>query len=261
MNLEFTILGCADSHGVPRVGNDWGKCDPRNPKNARTRASLWVKSESTSIVVDTGTDFRAQTIRHGIDKLDAVLYSHAHSDHIAGIDDIRHYHHKTRVKMPIYANKTCLNYLMNRYDYLFVSKSEFYPALTEGHALEDSESYTVKDINFQTYDVIHGQEKTTGFRFGDVGYTLDFKEFSNPKKALSVLNGVETWIVDCGGLLFENNPVHASLSIIQDMNKHLNAKRIILSSLSSYIDYERESSDLPDGYELAYDGLSFTSKA
>ena len=257
MSLEFTILGCADSHGVPRVGNDWGKCDPRDPKNARSRASLWVKSPKASLVVDTGTDFRAQTIKHVINHLDAVLYSHAHSDHIAGIDDIRHYVHQTRAKIPIYANEVCLKYLMNRYDYLFQSKSEFYPALADGHAMKDYGSYQVKDIEFQTYDVVHGHEKTTGFRFADVGYTLDFKEFSAPEKAISVLKGIKIWIVDCGGLLFENNPVHASMGIIQELNASIQAERIILSSLSSYIDYERESYGLPDGYELAYDGLSF----
>ena len=146
---------------------------------------------------------------------------------------------------------------MNRYDYLFQSKSEFYPALAEGHVLEDYGHYSVNDINFQTYDVVHGHEKTTGFRFGDVGYTLDFKEFSAPKKAINALKGIKTWIVDCGGLLFENNPVHASLSIIQDLNASIGAERVILSSLSSYIDYEHETIGLPDGYELAYDGLSF----
>ena len=154
MSLKFTILGCGNSSGVPASGNYWGKCDPAEPKNKRTRPSLWVQSATTSLVIDTGPDFRQQTTQHNIDQLDAVLYTHSHGDHVNGIDDIKPYlFRQENDYINIYSNEQTLNDLNKRFHYLF-SDNHIYKRVLNANALDNTlyQTNQIQDIDFIPFE-------------------------------------------------------------------------------------------------------------
>ena len=196
---RITILGCGDSAGVPRIGGDWGACDPANSKNRRTRASIMVQSETTTLVIDTGPDFCAQLTREGIQKVNALLYTHAHSDHVAGMDDVKILSATAGGKIPVYADAITVKEVQRRFGYLFEQTSEFYPAVVEARVLAESsmgQSQRIGDIDVIPFVQDHGQgNRSLGFRFGDVGYSTDMRGLD--EAALSVLKGVRVWIADC----------------------------------------------------------------
>ncbi|AGA64790.1 Metal-dependent hydrolases of the beta-lactamase superfamily I [Liberibacter crescens BT-1] len=140
---RFTILGCSSSPGVPRIIGDWGACNPENPRNRRTRSALMVsritlEGDATTVIIDTGPDFRAQMIRENVSDIDAVLYTHAHADHVHGIDDLRGYYLKTKKPVPIYADKECMEHLRKSFGYCFeVSSSNYYPSIVEPFIIEE----------------------------------------------------------------------------------------------------------------------------
>lgn len=254
---RITILGCGDSAGVPRIGGDWGACDPANPKNRRTRASVMVQSDTTTLVVDTGPDFCIQLTREGIQKVDAVLYTHAHSDHVAGMDDLKVLSAKAGGKIPIYTDAVTVKELQRRFGYLFEQKSEFYPAVVESRIFDESsmgQSQRIGDIDVIPFVQDHGQgNRSLGFRFGDVGYSTDMRGLD--EAALSVLKGVRVWIADCADYSRGHGTLHATLPIVQQLNSVIGAPQVYLTHLKVFDDYERMSADLPTGYAPAYDGM------
>lgn len=261
MEIKLTIMGCGDSHGVPRAGDEWGECNPHNEKNRRTRCSLLIQSPSTTLIIDTGSDFRHQTIRHKVKYINAVLYTHAHGDHVGGMDDLRTYFMRQKNPIDIYANKKCLETLRQKYPYLFEQVSEFYPVVVASNEIKEFYNYKIGDISFSTHNLIHGEEKTTGFRFGDIAYSVDMHDLENTDETHEAFKGVKTWIVDAGGYNYHRNPVHASFDRVFELNDRIvNAERVILNVLPIYIDFDKVSAELPDGYELAYDGLEFRAQ-
>ena len=252
-NLKFTILGSGCSFGVPYPGNHGGKCDPSNPKNRRMRCSLLVQSDTTNIVVDTGQDFREQTNINEIKYIDAVLYSHKHPDHTAGIDDMRMFAIRVQNTIPAYMDDTTYEYLARAKDYLIKQENIAYPPIITPHILSGYETFSVGDIDVSTHILDHGTINSTGFRFGDVAYSLDMKDIHD-ERTFTALEGIGAWIVDAGGFESSENPVHASFEHIMNLNKRIKAKRVIFTSHTNHIDYDTISAQLPDGYELAYDG-------
>lgn len=239
---------------MPRAGGDWGKCDPDNSKNRRTRCSLLVRSKLTTLVIDTGADFREQMTTNDVKNIDSVLYTHAHGDHVNGMDDLRTYSMRQKGPIPVYANKSCLKILKLKFPHLFQQISKFYPVVVTENLIEPSKNYRIKDIDFSTHSLIHGEEETTGFRFGNTLYSVDMYDIDVNVRGNN--NDIKTWIVDAGGYLSEGNPVHASFEKVYELNKSIiKAERIILNVLPMYIDYIEASENLPAGFELAYDGL------
>ena len=133
--MEVTILGCGTSGGVPRIGGIWGDCDPNEPRNRRRRCSILVRSRGVNIVVDTSPDFREQCLGAEINSLDAVLYTHGHSDHVNGIDDLRAFMHMSRARVPAYADARTLSQLEQRFDFIFTG-SNGYPPVCEGRLVK-----------------------------------------------------------------------------------------------------------------------------
>ena len=257
MGYKITILGCGNSFGVPRPGNEWGDCDPKNQKNRRTRCSLLVQSKTTNLVVDTGQDFREQMNAHNVKTLDAVLYTHAHGDHVAGIDDVRVYAQDkvNSGKFPVYSSQSCLTELQRRYKYLFETVNPSYPALFRKELVKVYEPFRVGDIDITPHLLNHGRITALGYRFGNTAYSVDMLDLANDDMSIDHLKGINTWIVDAGGFMSSTNPVHASFERIFALNEKIGAKRVILTVLSHLIDYDSVNADLPDGFELAYDGL------
>lgn len=256
---KITILGCGDSAGVPRIGNDWGNCNPDNPRNRRTRPSIMVRTDTTTIVVDTGPDFCAQLTRENIQKIDAVLYTHAHSDHVAGMDDVRILAGRKDgdKKMPIYTDKYTLGQLRKRFDYLFEQTSPYYPAAVEPHLFDLDklgEEHQVGDIVFTPFLQDHGQGNySLGFRFGNVGYSTDMRDLD--EKALGVLKGVKTWIADCADFAHGHGTLHADLPTVTRLQNIIQAEQVYLTHLKMFYDYEEMVAKLPAGFTPAHDGL------
>ncbi len=260
--LKVTVLGCGDSAGVPRIGGDWGHCNPLEPKNRRTRPSLMVQSDTTTLVIDTGPDFGLQLTREKIQKIDAVLYTHAHSDHIAGLDDLRIISGRLGHKIPVFLDKNTYKTLGERYDYMFVQSSEYYPAIIDPVVFDEGQLgtvHTVGDIDFIPFVQDHGQgNRSLGFRFGDFAYSTDMCNLD--EQALSVLSGIRTWIIDCADYAHGHGTLHADFNVVQRLNGIIQPDKTYLTHLKLFYDYNEMLAELPKGYEPSYDGMVIYTK-
>jgi phosphoribosyl 1,2-cyclic phosphate phosphodiesterase len=258
MSLKVTILGCGNSAGTPTIGNYWGNCDPNEPKNKRTRPSLSVQSETTTIIVDTGPDFREQFNTLHAETVHAVLYTHPHGDHIHGIDELRVFRYRFGEYVHIYGNRPTIDELEERFTYLFRERNSIYPKVIEPHIFDEDtfcQTQTIGDISFIPFEQDHGTCQTVGYRFYDMAYSTDLVDLN--QQALEQLIGIDTWIIDAAGYKMEKNPVHANFKKVYELNEIVQANRVILTHLSPQMDYETMVKELPSGYEPAYDGLMF----
>lgn len=255
--LKITVLGCGNSTGVPSIGNNWGACDPTNPKNRRTRCCLAVQSEATTVIIDTGPEFREQVNRENIAKIDAVFYTHAHSDHANGIDELRIIRSRNKKLVPVYANPETLADLKERFQYLFQGGGhELYPPILDPHAITGEQmgrEMICGDIRFIPFEQDHGTCASVGYRFGDFAYSVDIWTLDDA--AIETLRGIRTWVVDGAAYRQTGNPVHAGFETIFRLNEKIGAQNVYISSLSLAMDYETLRSELPEGYAPAYDGL------
>jgi phosphoribosyl 1,2-cyclic phosphate phosphodiesterase len=261
MTLKVTILGCGNSAGVPAIGNFWGACDPAEPKNRRSRPSIAVRSERTTIIVDTGPDFREQLNREDIKTIDAVLYTHAHGDHTAGIDDLRVMRIRHKKIIDIYGDRATIEEIKHRYDYIFAETAPVYPQIAAAQIIGPDrfgKPMTIGDISFVTYEQEHGTCKSLGFRFGNLAYSTDM--LSLDERALKALEGVEIWIADAAAYKTKNI-VHMTLEQLVDLNeKHVKAKKVYLTHMPPSMDYKTLLKELPKGYEPAWDGLMLEAR-
>ena len=256
MNLTITILGCGNSEGTPTVGNHWGACDPAEPRNRRSRPSIAVQSATTTIIVDTGMDFRDQMNRENITSVDAVLYSHAHSDHVSGIDDLRSLYKRTQKLINVYGDEATIKELTERFNYQFVEKFKIYPQVLGANIITPDKFcklMTLGDITFIPFEQDHGTCKSLGFRFGDLAYSTDVVDL--PPESVKALQGIKTWIVDGAGNNAQINRVHYTLARLYEANKAVGAAQVYITHLSPDMDYKKLCAELPPGFTPAYDGL------
>ncbi|MFC7332024.1 MBL fold metallo-hydrolase [Rhodocista pekingensis] len=251
--MQVTILGCGGSSGVPLIGNVWGRCDPSNPKNRRRRPSILVESGATRVLVDTTPDLREQLIDAGVQYLDGVLFTHAHADHCHGIDDLRAMNWLMRRTLDVWADADTLAQLHARFAYCFQPHpdSEFYarPALRSHRA---DGPFSIGSLEIEPFVQDHGLSSSLGFRFGRFAYSTDVVRLD--EAAFRVLEGVETWIVDCVRIE-PPHPVHAHLAITLSWIERLKPKRAILTHMNHMMDYETLRAILPPGVEPGYDGM------
>lgn len=250
----LTILGCGNSGGTPGIGNHWGKCDPAEPRNRRTRAAAAIRTPATTLVIDTGPDLREQVNRAGIDRIDAVLYTHAHGDHIHGIDDLRALRIRHKKLIDIWGNQATIDELLERFTYLFNDRAGgLYPQVLNPHVFTFNEPMTIGDISFIPFDQSHGTCRTVGFRIGDTAYCTDL--IALEPAAYDILRGIKTWVVDAAGYKMPENKVHMTLKNVYAANDIIGAETIYLTHLSPGMDYRTMLDELPQGYAPAYDGL------
>lgn len=252
--MRVTILGCGGSSGVPLIGNVWGNADPANPRNRRRRPSILVENASTTVLVDTGPDMREQLVDAGVQRLDGVLYTHAHADHVHGIDDLRAVNWLTGKPVDVYGDAETLDILGRRFDYCFkplppggnvYARPVLVPHVVEG-------PFRVGTLDIIPFVQDHGYSSSLGFRFGRIGYSTDVVRLND--EAFAVLEGVETWIVDCVRLE-PPHPVHAHWEITRGWIERLKPKRAILTHMNHLMDYDSLCRMLPPGVEPAYDGM------
>ncbi len=251
------ILGCGCSKGTPQIGNEWGACDPLEPKNFRTRPSIAIQKNGKTLIIDTGPDFHMQINRENIRHIDGVLYTHAHSDHVAGIDELRSFFDRTRKRVPVLSDEKTLNELRQRFSFVFEQSSVLYAAAAEAHILQNN-LQSFAGIDFTPFTQDHGLSTTLGFRFGDFGYSTDMITLDD--HAIGVLNGVENWLVDGANLYEERIFVHSNLKRILELQEKVQAKNIYLTHLKNNLDYQTLCRDLPIFIRPAFDGQKIQIK-
>lgn len=261
MTLRLTILGCGSSAGVPRVGVGWGMCDPSNPKNRRRRCSVLVEKTAregatTSILVDTSPDVREQLLDANVSRLDAVLYTHEHADHIHGIDDLRPLAIVMKRRIPVYADRITSELLQIRFGYCFEAPAgSGYPPILEMHHLQHGAATAIEGpggaVDVLPFRMIHGDIEALGFRFGKIAYAPDVSQM--PEETFSSLKGLDVLIIDA--LRYTPHPTHFSVSEALALIERVGPKRAILTNLHTDLDYEKLRRELPPHIEPAYDGL------
>lgn len=263
MSRTITILGCGSSGGVPRIGNDWGRCDPADPRNRRRRCSVLVtqrnSSGETRLLIDTSPDLREQMLSAGVSDLDAVLYTHEHADHTHGIDDLRAFYLMKRAKLQVWADDATGRMLTTRFAYCFyTAPGSDYPPIIQLNAMEPGTAITVSGgggaISALPFQVHHGSIDALGFRIGDLAYTPDIDGI--PEKSLPLLENLDLWIVDA--LRRTRHPSHWSLPETLAWIDRLKPKRAVLTNLHVDLDFATLLEELPAHVRPAYDGLEIT---
>jgi len=261
--LEFTILGCGSSGGVPRADGNWGVCDPANPKNRRTRCSIMVRrrggspEQETTVLVDTSPDLVRQTSAAGARRLDAVLLTHDHADQVHGIDDIRAFALRQRQRIPVHMDAATKATMLRRFEYVFEGAGG-YPPIADPFPIPGFGKDWAIDgpsgaIPIVAFDQDHGEVRSLGFRFGPVAYSSDVAQI--PEASFETLAGVDTWIVDA--LRITPHPSHAHLERTLQWVERLRPRRAILTNMHIDLDYAALLQSLPAGVEPAFDGMRF----
>lgn len=262
--LHFTILGCGSSGGVPRLGGHWGECDPDNPKNRRRRCSMLVEREdnggTTTVLIDTSPDLREQLLGAEVGRLDAVIYTHSHADHVHGIDDLRMIVFNMRARLPVWADAPTRAALMERFNYAFVQpEGSTYPPILDMNDIAGDVTITGAGgpITFSPFTVAHGGMDALGFRIADVAYLPDVAQI--PDEAWPMLDGLECWIVDA--LRRAPHPTHSHLSQTLEWIARAQPKSAVLTNMHIDLDYETVAAETPDHIQPAFDGLRLTYSA
>lgn len=251
--MKVIILGSGTSTGVPRVGNDWGDCDPAEPRNRRTRVSILVESNAGQrLLVDTSTDLRQQFLANGIDRIDGVFWTHDHADHCHGIDDLRPLRYGRSAAIPGFGSHETVRRLRQRFDYVFAGQHG-YPTIVNLDTLDRVR--LCGGFGIAHCQMPHGPTETTGYRFDcdgkSVAYVTDFSAITN--SMLDLLDGVDVLVTDC--LRREPHPTHAHLGMALELAERTSAGVTILTHLDKSMDYATLSREVPANVLVGYDGM------
>jgi phosphoribosyl 1,2-cyclic phosphate phosphodiesterase len=259
--LTFIILGCGSSGGVPRLGGDWGDCDPKNPKNRRRRCSLLISRETgegtTRVLIDTTPDMRDQLLDAGVGELDAVVYTHSHADHMHGIDDLRQVVFNIRKRLAVWADGPTQEALLSRFGYAFIQPDGSpYPPILDLHTIDGPVTVTGAGgpVTLTPFRAEHGSMDALGFRIGPLAYLPDAVDI--PAESWPVLQGLDCWIVDA--LRRKPHPTHAHLALTLQWIAQARPTRAVLTNMHNDLDYETLLAELPPHIHPAFDGMTLT---
>ena len=260
MTLAVTILGCGSSAGVPRVGQGWGACDPAEPKNRRRRCSILVERRgeggTTTLLVDATPDLREQLLGAGVNRLDAVLLTHDHADHVHGIDDLRPLVIHMRRRMPVHMDEPTARTMRTRFGYCFASpEGSDYPPILDEHVFDAGRPVTIDGpggpITARPIRLEHGRTEALGFRFNDLAYAPDVSRV--PEASLPGFAGLDTLVVDA--LRYTPHPTHFSVSEALAFIAAVRPKRAVLTNMHTDVDFATVAAEVPAGIEPAFDGM------
>lgn len=257
-----TILGCGSSGGVPRIGNDWGLCDPDEKRNRRRRCSLLIEAwrdgivEPTRILIDTGADMREQLLDARVDRVDAVFYTHEHADHTHGIDDLRVLALHNRRRVDVYFTRECGERLREAFGYCFSTPpGSTYPPILNAHEIEPGAIVSVDGpggtLELQSFLQLHGDITSLGFRLGDFAYSCDLSGI--PESAHTAVSGLAIWVVDA--LRPTPHPSHLSLPETLDLIAHFQPRQAVFTDMHIDLDYATTEAATPDNVTPAFDGM------
>ena len=260
-----TILGCGTSSGVPLLGCRCPVCRSRNPKNRRTRASIWIRTRGQSLLVDSSLDLRQQALREKMLRVDAVLYTHPHADHIGGLDDLRSYNYLQQQDLPVYGNDWTISELRGRYPYIFTPSPSYeegggtarlIPHLLSTGQLESGKPLMIQGVPVLPIPVRHGSREVLGYRIDSVAYVTDCSYI--PEPSLDRLKGLSVLILDC--LRLEKHGTHFHLDQALETVRALRPKKTILTHLGHDFDHATWNRKLSREFKmgkvtLAHDGM------
>lgn len=257
--MRVVVLGCGGSAGVPLIGGpdgrgDWGVCDPSEPKNRRSRPSIVVMAGDAHLLVDTGPDLRSQLLSCGISRIDAILYTHAHADHVSGLDDVRILNRIMGRPLEAWGLPQTLAELSERFRYafqVFENQNFFYKPALIARPLNPPEPVLISGLGIRPFRQSHGFSETLGFRLGPFAYSTDVVELDETARA--ILRGVDTWLVGC----FQRSPhkTHAHLDKVLGWAEELGVRRTVLTHMGPDMDWGWLRAHLPPGVEPAHDGM------
>lgn len=251
-SLQLTVLGSGTSMGVPTLGCHCAVCESTDPHDQRTRPSVLLSFDGRNVVIDTTPDFRYQAMRARIDRLDAVMYTHGHADHVMGLDDIRPYNIKQKSVVPIYAANDTLATLRRQFSYIF---EEAQPGSTlpliELHAIDGP--FELFGMKITPIPAMHGSQPVLGFRLGRAAYLTDFSSVPESSKAL--LRGLDDFILDA--LRYVPHPTHSTVEQSLALVAELKPKRAWFTHICHDLGHAQTNARLPANVRLAYDGLQF----
>jgi phosphoribosyl 1,2-cyclic phosphate phosphodiesterase len=252
MQATLTILGSGTSMGVPTLGCTCAVCTSTDPRNNRTRPSIAIEWKDYRALIDTGPDFRHQAMREKITRLDAVFYTHAHADHILGLDDLRPLTFHRSEKLPLYADSTTADVLERIFEYTF-SPNSHYPtrARVELHRLNDQESVDIGGIRFQRVPIQHGRLTVGGYRVGSAAYLTDMNAI--PESSLPLLEDLDILILDA--LRITPHPSHANVEEALKWVERVKPRRAFFTHISHELEQTATEASLPPQVRLAYDGM------
>lgn len=254
MKNKFIILGSGSSLGVPRIDGNFGNCDPKNPKNIRTRCCAFFKFNNLNFLIDTSPDLRFQLISNNIKDVNYVFYTHAHADQCHGINDLRAFYLKYKKKLNIYSDKMTKKYLLSNFSYCFVDKPG-YPAILKMNNLKNNFQFisNKKKLIIKPIITQHGSIKSVSYLINNkIFYGSDVNKIYD--KDLNSLKNLNYFIIDC--LRYEYHPSHFNLEDVLNITKIIKPKKTILTNLHSSLDYKSLIKKLPKNIRPAYDGMS-----
>ncbi|RPI67746.1 MAG: MBL fold metallo-hydrolase [Ignavibacteriae bacterium] len=251
--MKFTVLGSGTSTGVPNVGCDCDVCTSSDVRDSRLRTSLLIESDHTTVLIDTSSDFRQQMLRHRVMKIDGVVFTHHHFDHIGGFDDIRPYNFNVGAPMPIHAMQETLDVLEYTFPYAFgkvPSSGTSVPSVDV--RIIDRDPFTIGDITLQPIPLYHGSSlRVNGYRMNNVAYCTDTNLI--PVPSMELLKGLDVLILD--GLRWEPHPTHFTIGDALRVVEQLQPKTTYLTHIAHQIKHADTEAQLPNNVFLAYDGL------
>jgi phosphoribosyl 1,2-cyclic phosphate phosphodiesterase len=249
--VRITFLGTGTSHGVPMIGCDCDTCRSSDPRDTRLRPSIFVESADARVLIDAGPDLRAQALRHDIRRVDAILFTHGHADHILGLDDVRRFNAIMQRGMPCYGDAQTLTDIRRTFHYVFdpaTPKGGGLPALD---LIEIDGPIGLGDLDVRPVPLWHGSRQILGFRMGAFAYLTDCNRLDDAAWAL--LGGLEVLVLDA--LRIRPHPTHFSLDEAVDVAARLGASRTFFTHMCHDLPHESTNARLPPGMALAYDGL------
>ncbi|MHB1329210.1 MAG: MBL fold metallo-hydrolase [Gemmatimonadales bacterium] len=254
--MRLTLLGTGTSFGVPQIGCSCAVCQSTDPRDKRNRAAAVIETDAGTILIDTPPELRLQLLAAGISAADAVLFTHKHADHVAGIDDLRAFSVRKREPLPLYANAMTRDFLLQSYRYIFdpevvAVRGTSKPRL-EMHLVEPWRPFTVAGVEVLPLPFLHGPVDVLGFRIGRMAYITDVK--SIPPDARKALGGLDVLILN--SLWWREHPTHQSIPEAIEAAQAIGARRTYLTHLSHETGHAKLAEALPDGIEPGYDGLT-----
>jgi phosphoribosyl 1,2-cyclic phosphate phosphodiesterase len=250
--MKVTFLGTGTSHGVPMIGCDCAVCRSPDPRDQRLRPSIFVETAHANVLVDAGPDLRTQALRHDIRRVDAIVFTHGHADHILGMDDVRRFNALMKASMPCFGDARTLADVRKTFHYVFD------PATPKGGGLpaldlrEISGPFQVGDLTVVPVPLLHGERPILGFRFGAFAYLTDCSRI--PDHAWPLLEGLDVVVIDA--LREQPHPTHFSLGEAIEAGRRIAARETLFTHMCHHLPHEATNTRLPPGMRLAYDSLT-----
>jgi phosphoribosyl 1,2-cyclic phosphate phosphodiesterase len=250
MKATLTVLGSGTSMGVPTIGCDCAVCHSSDLHDRRTRPSILLQFREKFVLIDTTPDFREQAIREGIRKIDAVVYTHAHADHILGIDDLRPLSYHREGKIPLYARPEAADFLRKMFSYIFDADYKF-GGLARLELKPIDGPFELFGVRIQPVPVMHGDTEIFGYRFGNAAYLTDFSTI--PESSMALLEGLDVLFLD--GLRHKPHPTHSTVENSIRIGDQVKAKRVFFTHICHDLPHEETNATLPPHVRLSYDGM------